>query len=266
MSQTEVHDNLETSGCKLCRERGRNKLDFDFTMAFQPIVNVQNRRVFAHEALVRGLDGSGAGAVISKITKENQYLFDQRCRVQAIEQAHHIGIRETISINFMPNAVYEPENCIKTTLAAAKRTKWPLNRIIFEFTESESIDTAHIRNILEEYQRHGFRVAIDDFGAGHAGLNWLIDLKPDIVKVDMHLVRGVNKDHGRRTIVQSLVNMCTELGCTVIAEGVETVEELETLQNAGIRLFQGFLFAKPSIGSASEITWPANTSERHRHM
>lgn len=266
MSQAEAHDSRETSGCKLCRERGPNKLDFDFTMAFQPIINVKNREVFAHEALVRGLDGSGAGAVLSKINKENRYFFDQHCRGKAIEQAHHIGIKEAISINFMPNAVYQPENCIKTTLAAAKKNKWPLNRIIFEFAEGESIDTAHIKGIIKEYQRYGFRVAIDDFGAGHAGLNWLIDLKPDIVKIDMHLVRDVDKDHGRRTIVQSLVSMCAGLDCTVIAEGVETVEELETLQNAGIQLFQGFLLAKPAIDSVTEIAWPANNSERSRHM
>ena len=98
-------------------------MDFDFTMAFQPIVNTTTRRVFGHEALVRGLDGAPASAILDQITPLNRYRFDQACRVKAIELAARLGIDCYLSINFLPNAVYRPETCIRTTIQAAN-TRW----------------------------------------------------------------------------------------------------------------------------------------------
>lgn len=241
--------------CARCRE-GRQRLDFDFTMAFQPIVDLPRRRVFAQEALARGLNGAGASEVLSWVTPENRYAFDQRCRVKVIEEASRIGLSDPVSINFMPNAVYEPAHCIKTTLAAAQRFGWPLEQIIFEFTENEPIDAAHLKRIFDEYKKIGFRIAIDDFGAGFAGVTWLADLRPDIVKLDQALIRGVDRDEGRRAIIRGLKRICDDLGSELVAEGVETPEELDALQDAGISLYQGFLFARPSLGAAVSIVWP----------
>lgn len=114
--------------------------------------------------------------------------IDQQCRVKAIELASRLYYpleNVKLSINFMPNAVYEPRACIRVTLAAAMKTGFPLDRIIFEFTENEQLDTKHVLNILRTYRNMGFKTAIDDFGAGHAGLALLAHFQPDIVKLDM---------------------------------------------------------------------------------
>lgn len=120
----------------------------------------------------------------------------------------------------MPNAVYRPELCIRTTLEAADRYDFPLDRIIFEFTEDERIpDFEHLQSIVTDYARRGFTVAIDDFGAGYAGgLNLLADLQPDLVKIDMGLVRDIDQDRVRRAICRGIAQVCEDLGIGLIAE------------------------------------------------
>ncbi|MAZ73723.1 MAG: diguanylate phosphodiesterase [Flavobacteriaceae bacterium] len=234
--------------CTLCSQRGRTRFGACIQMAFQPIVDTARGKVFAHEALVRGPEGEGAGHVLAMVNDENRYSFDQTCRVTAIATASRIGMETPLSINFMPNAVYEPANCIKATLRTAERTGFPLDRIIFEFTESEDVaETGKLQAIVEEYARHGLRTAIDDFGAGHSGLNKLADLKPDYVKLDMALTRNLDKDKRRQTIVSHTAQMCRELGITVIAEGIETVGELAAVRDLGIDLIQGYLFSAPRL-------------------
>lgn len=137
-----------------CREcTNRNKLDFEFTMAFQPIVNLETQTIFAHEALVRGLNNESAQAIFQHINDSNRYLFDQSCRTTAIRLAAELHIPCFLSINFLPNAVYEPERCIRTTLEAAETYGFPIEQIIFEITESEQItDLVHLRKIVEYYR------------------------------------------------------------------------------------------------------------------
>ena len=193
---------LSCAGC-------RADLDFDFIMAFQPVVDLSTQTAFAHEALVRSLNGEGAGAVLARVTDDNRFAFDQRCRVKAVELAAALRLPGAVSINFMPNAVYEPEHCLRTTLAAARRTGTPLDRIILKVTEGERVDDAgHLRRILETYKRSGLVTAIDDFGAGYAGLNLLADYQPDILKLDMELTRGINADRPRQAIVAAVGVAC----------------------------------------------------------
>jgi len=137
-------------------------------MAFQPIVDVDTKKVYAYEALVRGPKGESAYSVLSQVTDQNKYAFDQNCRVAAIMLASQLGLVETgarLSINFMPGAVYSPAACIQLTLATAQKCGFPVERLIFEITETERVkDKAHLRSIVEEYRRQGFKVALDDFG------------------------------------------------------------------------------------------------------
>lgn len=235
-------------GCDMCAERGKDAFALDLKMAFQPIVDTREGKIFAHEALVRGPNGEGAGFVLDRVTHENRYAFDQKCRVTAIESASRAGIRDRISINFMPNAVYKPENCIQTTLWAADKCDFPLENIIFEFTEGEAVsDLGHLKNIFEEYRSHGFLTAIDDFGAGYSGLIRLADLRPDLLKLDMALIRDIQNHPRRRKIVSAMVRLCDDLGITVIAEGIESEDELYCLEDMGIGLFQGYLLARPRL-------------------
>ena len=237
------------ASCDGCRSGA--SFPVSFTMAFQPIVDVAAGSIWGYEALVRGLNGEGAGEVLAAVTEENRYRFDQACRVKAIELAGaHMpqGSRAKLSINFMPNAVYEPEACIRASLAAAARVNFDPTRLMFEFTENEELsDTAHVQNIIASYQAMGFTTALDDFGAGHAGLTLLARFQPDLIKLDMELIRGIETSPARGAIVRGIVGIAAELGVLVLAEGVETEAELLSLRAAGIRLVQGYFFARPEI-------------------
>jgi EAL domain-containing protein (putative c-di-GMP-specific phosphodiesterase class I) len=226
-------------------------LDFSFSMAFQPIMDMTTSQPFAYEALVRGPQGQSAASVLGQVTSANRYAFDQQCRVKAIRTAASAGLLETparLSINFLPNAVYEPKACIQLTLKTAAAIDFPTDRLIFEFTENEEmVDPAHVAKIVDSYRRMGFGTALDDFGAGHAGLNLLARFQPDIIKLDMELVRNLDASLPRRIIVDAVVKMCAALGVTVIAEGIETQGELDALRALGVRYIQGYLFAKPAF-------------------
>ena len=228
------------------------------TMAFQPIVDVRTETVFAYEALVRGKDGRGAGEVLAQVSADNRYAFDQLCRTTAIELAARLEMTSgdaCLSINFLPNAVYEPKACIRVTLAAAMRTGFPANRIIFEFTENETVDTNHILNILRSYRAMGFKTAIDDFGAGFAGLGLLSKFQPDIVKLDMELIRDIDTDPVKRTIVRNTLNMLRDLDIEPVCEGIETVDEHDVLRDLGVSLMQGYLLAKPAVEALPPVSW-----------
>lgn len=243
-------------GCTACRD-GKG-LDFPISMAFQPIVNLSTREIFAHEALVRGSAGESAGSVLGRLTPENLYPFDQSCRVKALEWAARLQVPAMVSINFMPNAVYKAETCIRTTLEAAKRYNFPLERIIFEVTEQEQVlDVDHLTTILRAYRKQGFMTAIDDFGAGYAGLNLLADFQPDLIKLDMQLIRNIDQDSVRQILVEAALQMCRKLQIRVIAEGIETLGELHALRDMGVELFQGYLLAKPAFESLPEVHFPA---------
>lgn len=233
-------------------------------MAFQPILDVVTNKVFAFEALVRGLDGSGADHVLAAANESNRYAFDQRCRVRAIELAAQLGIADRgalVSINFMPNAIYRPEVCIRTTLETARRVGFPTKNIIFEFTEDQQIrEPERVRAILRAYREMGFKTAIDDFGAGYAGLNLLADFQPDIIKLDMNLIRGIDNDPVRRAIVAGIIVVCEKLNIQVVAEGVETEEEFHTIRALGVTLVQGFLFARPAFEALPEHRCPPTTA------
>ncbi|WP_299403434.1 EAL domain-containing protein [Acaryochloris sp. IP29b_bin.148] len=219
-------------------------------MAFQPIVNLSNGTIFAQEALVRGLNQESAASILGQVTDESRYRFDQACRVKAIQLAAELDIQSILSINFLPNAVYQPELCIRTTIETAQKCNFPLHQILFELTEVEKVrDYAHVRDIIEHYQKLGFKTALDDFGAGYSGLNFLADFQPDFIKLDMALIRNIDHDKGRQAIVKGIIQVCRDLAIEPIAEGIETEAELAVLKQMDIQLCQGYYFAKPSFRS-----------------
>lgn len=245
------------TGCALCRNA--EPLPFDFSYAFQPIVDIRARNIFAHEALVRGPEGESALSVLSKVAAENQYSFDQACREKAIRIAASLNLQSHLSINFLPNAIYRPEVCIRSTLDAARQYGFPVERIIFETVEGERIDDGKwLAEILTEYKRIGFKTAIDDFGAGFAGLNLLADFQPDMIKLDMALVKGVDHSRARRAIITGVVGICSQLSIDVIAEGIETPDEARCLSDLGINLMQGYWFARPqfeAVVADADVAW-----------
>jgi len=243
--------------CKGCQDG--TGFETPITMAFQPILNVGEGTVFAQEALVRGLNGEGAGQILGQVSDQNRYAFDQSCRVKAIELAAGLAFADdgtSLSINFLPNAVYEPRACIRLTLATAMKYEFPLKRIIFEFTETEKLDTNHLLNILRSYRAMGFQTAIDDFGSGYAGLGLLSKFQPDLVKIDMDLIRDIDSDSVKRTILSNTLNMLKDLDIRVICEGIETQGEFEVLRDMGVELMQGYLLGRPTVAAITPPIWP----------
>ena len=244
------------TGCRDCQD---NRLDFEFTMAFQPIVDLELGRIASHEALVRGTAGEGADYIFSKLNAENLYAFDQACRVRAIELAAKLGLEGNLSINFLPSAVYNPVSCIRKTIEAAERTGFALDRLTFEIVEHDGVtELEHLRQIIVSYRHHGFRLALDDYGTGYSGLLRLTELRPDIVKLDRVLVQGCDVDATRRAVIGSLIKLCGELGVRLVLEGVETAAQAHALRQMGGRYMQGFYFARPAfeaIVTDREIGW-----------
>lgn len=232
-------------------------LDFSFSFAFQPIVDADNKTVFAYEALVRGTSGEGAMSVLSKVNERNRYSFDQICRVKAVKLASRLGMEPMLSINFMPNAVYKAEYCIRTTLAAAKTYNFDTSKIIFELTEGEDLTSVeHLASIIEAYQGMGFSTAIDDFGAGYSRYNIMMLSPPDLLKLDMGVIRNIHKEPNKQAVVLGIITMMRQLGGRIVAEGVETEDEYYWLRSQGISLYQGYLFAKPGFECLPEPDFP----------
>ena len=189
------------------------------------------------ENLVRGLNNEPAYQIIKRYSGERMGAFDAACRAKAIEVAARIGIQTYLTRNFLPSAALDPVVGLNSTIETAT---------VVEATEGEAIgDPARFAKVINEYRRAGLRLAIDDFGAGYSGLNLLAEFQPDIVKLDMVLVRGIQSHGPRQAIVRAIAQVCVDLGIDLVAEGVETVDEYSWFCDLGVNLYQGYLFAKP---------------------
>lgn len=231
-------------------------------MAFQPIVDTASRTVFAYEALVRGPNGENAASVLQPLkASAMRYQLDRACRLRAIELAAQLGVARQgakVSINFMPASIQDAETCIRTTLHTAERHDFPLDALIFEILEDERIDDIpHLRSIVSEYHKHGFHLALDDFGAGYSGLSLLAKVSADILKLDAGLIRDLDHYPRTRSILCHTVAMCNDLGMLVVGEAVETLAEYNALRACGVTLMQGFLLARPAFEALPSIHWPS---------
>jgi EAL domain-containing protein (putative c-di-GMP-specific phosphodiesterase class I) len=185
------------------------------------------------------------------------FAFDQKARVAAIDLAMRLRLNCHLNLNFLPRSVDSSPESILTTLAAADRANLPIKRIVLEVVEGEIIhDHSRFTMLINNYRGLGLKVAIDDFGSGYSGLNLLADFQPDQVKLDMQLIRGIERHGPRQSIVRAIHGICIELGIDVIAEGVETKEEYGWLTSQGLHLFQGYLFAKPAFEHFPPVHYP----------
>ena len=236
-----------------------------YTSAFQPIFDLSSDRIFAHESLFRGHSETNepfAPAFVFDLAARAGMLFqlDLAARRSAVEQAVAAGITNTrIFINFNPTSIYDPAYCLRTTVGTVTALGMRPDQIVFEVVESSEIkSTAHLNGILAFYRRAGFKIALDDVGSGYSGLNLLQDIRPDFLKVDMHLIRGVDADPFRQSIVRNIVSIARETGIKVIAESVETDAELGWVKQAGIDFVQGYLLARPrSVEECQRAARPA---------
>ena len=218
---------------------------------FQPIVCAHDpARVFAHECLLRGIERDGtlvSPARMYDVARASDVLFhlDRAARLRAIRGAVEAGISSRIFINFNPTSLYDPASCLRTTIAAVEEVGIEPGRVVFEVVESDKAPY-DLNRIFAVYRDAGFRVALDDLGAGYGSLNLLGTLKPDFVKLDMALIRDVDRDPYKAGITAKLVEMAQRLGVSTVAEGVETPEEFDWVERQGVDFVQGYLLAKPA--------------------
>jgi EAL domain-containing protein (putative c-di-GMP-specific phosphodiesterase class I) len=225
-----------------------------FSIAFQPIVDLTDGTVYAYEALVRGPDGEEAETVFSSVGQDEAMAFDAACRETAVKMAAALGLRCRLSLNISALAICDYRFGLHATLKAAERCGWAPARLIFEMTEQDRIpDIAKLGRWVSAARNRGVTVAIDDFGAGYAGLSSLLQLRPSMVKLDMSLVRGIDTCPARRAMVRGIVETCATFDCRPVAEGIETEAEATTLHGFGIELMQGYFFARPALARLPSV-------------
>ena len=234
----------------------RHTFDPGFTMAFQPIVDVARREIFAHEALVRGINGEGALEVLGRVDPRDRFAFQEACRVRAIEMAAALRMDTRLSLNIAPNDISDQHECFHTVTRVAAACGFPIHQLMFEITEGERVnDLPGLAAAFDTFKGYGFTSAIDDFGAGYAGFELLSAFQPDVVKIDRSLVHEIHLKPVQLVIVNGFLRTCNELGIRVVAEGVETADELKALRRLGVTLFQGYLFARPATGKLPVVDW-----------
>ncbi len=229
-----------------------------FTIAFQPIVDAASGQIHSQEALVRGRNGESAQALFLSIDPGLLPQIDLAFRHEALRLAGAQGLSTMINLNVAPSALEGSADMLMATLEAAEDFGLKADQILLEVTESEIIiDIATFAQTIDDLRQVGMNFAIDDFGAGFAGLNLLADFQPDVVKLDMNLVRCIESRGPRQAIVRGIVRTCTDLGIDIIAAGVISEDEFFWFLDEGITLFQGHLLAGPSLETiATTVTLP----------
>jgi EAL domain-containing protein (putative c-di-GMP-specific phosphodiesterase class I) len=224
-----------------------------FTSVLQKIVHTSEpSRVFAREALLRGI---GRDDSIIHPT----FLFDaargcgmlDRLEIAARKAAVHRmvvdEIPENLFINVTPSAIEDPMASLEETIAFIDEARVPHGRIVFEIVESDkATDLGLMQRLLASHREAGFRVALDDVGAGYSGLNLLHQLRPDFIKLDMELIHGVTSDPYKALITKKILEIATELGISSIAEGVESDDEFNWVRENGATYAQGYAISRPT--------------------
>ena len=226
--------------------------DNNLTIHFQPIVDLKNKEIFGYECLTRGYDDDGkfiSPIEIFDFAKRNDMIFklDNQARKNAIKMSALKNIKSKIFINFIPTSIYDPANCLRETIKIMNEFNLKPEQIIFEVVESEKINNiAHLKRIMDFYRKEGFLTALDDLGSGYSSLNMFVRLNPDFIKIDQDIIRDIHKEKSKQSIFNALVNIAKDTGTKVLAEGIETKEELEFINSFDIDLAQGYYFAKPT--------------------
>jgi len=220
-------------------------------MAYQPIVQSSQRRLIAYEALLRTTEPSlpHPGAVVDAA----QRLSALPQLGRAIRQHVASTVSKTpipqVFVNLHPNDLLDDD--LYSREAPLSRIA---SRVVLEITERASLDAVgQVPLRVARLRQLGFRVAIDDVGAGYAGLNSIASLEPEFLKIDMALVRDVDVSSVKQKLIAAMASLCGELNIVVIAEGIETKQERDTLQRLGCETMQGYLFAKPSASFSDPI-------------
>ncbi|HWO12365.1 MAG TPA: EAL domain-containing protein [Polyangiaceae bacterium] len=213
-------------------------------LAFQPILTADGREVYGHEVLLRSDEPNFTDPIQVLEAAELLGSLDELGRVireRAVEAFVQLPSDGLMFVNLHPKDLTDP-----ALFLASEPLSSIANRVVLEITERSSLEKLdNVAARVAELRRMGFRIAVDDLGAGYAGLTTFAQLEPEIVKLDMSLVRDVHTNGTKRKVVRSMTQLAREIGAMVVAEGVENEDELDTVVNLGCDFVQGFYFARP---------------------
>lgn len=226
--------------------------------ALQPIVDTVNRQICALEALIRGPDGGPPETYFATLSGAALYEADLHSKLYAFELAKKIQIGlTTLSVNLLPMSLITIPHAVTFLLEEIARCGLVPQQVIIEITESEFISGYdEFEKVIRQLKAAGLILAIDDFGAGYAGLSLLARFQPDRIKIDRAIISHVHKSEAKQAIIRAIIACCHSLEIDVIAEGVEEPEEWRWLDAVGIRYFQGFLFSRPKLNGVTTVRWP----------
>lgn len=223
----------------------------DIKAVFQPIASLVDGEVFGYEALSRGPQGSlleRPDVLFPAAEKFNKvWELEFLCRSKALARANGLPKDKMLFVNVDPKIINDQRFQKGVTLDMLAHYKIDASKIIFEITEKNSIeDYKSFRKVLDNYTSQGYKIAIDDTGSGYSGLKLLTETRPQFIKIDMDLVRNIDKDALKQALMKAFYEFSVVTNMKIIAEGIETVDELSTLINIGIPYGQGYLLQRPA--------------------
>jgi EAL domain-containing protein (putative c-di-GMP-specific phosphodiesterase class I) len=232
-------------------------LDHRVYSVYEPIVEVSSRTVFGYEALARGPEGTGLHSPVALFTAAEDFdlvfELDCVCRESGLRGAVDFPSGTKLFLNIRPTTIHDPSFQEDRLIQTLERRKLAPTDVVFEISEQESISSfGAFREMCDHYRRLGFQFALDDTGSGYAGLEELLEIEPDYIKIDRSMVSGVDQDPTRQDVLAALLQLADKMGAQVIGEGLDTLEELEMLGRLGIRFGQGWLFGRPTPLRASD--------------
>jgi EAL domain-containing protein (putative c-di-GMP-specific phosphodiesterase class I) len=229
------------------------------TTLFQPIVDLRSMEIIGYEALSRGPVNTPLFGPLDLIAQAEQdnclWKLEELFRETAITSASALGIKCLLFLNVDPNVVNDPSFTTGFTRQSISDHGLMPEMIVFEFTERSAIENyKSFRSAMYHYIEQGYKTAIDDTGAGYSNMSMITRIKPNFIKIDMELIRGVDADSFKQAIIKSFVWLVNLTNTKLIAEGIETMGEAKTLLNMGVHAGQGFLLGRPSpaLGEVNE--------------
>jgi len=220
------------------------------TPLFQPIVSIKENKVYGYEALIRGPSNSPLHSPINLFDAASRHgrlaELDLLCREVAIKRYGELGLEANLFINTIPEVLLQQDYQHGLTRDFIKQAGLSAAQVVIELTEQYPIDDYSLmRTATEHYREMGFRIAIDDLGAGYSGLRTWSEIQPDFVKLDRHFMQGIHHDKHKRQFVQSMIDLAKSVDCQVIGEGIEVREEYLTTLDMNIEFSQGYYFGRP---------------------
>jgi EAL domain-containing protein (putative c-di-GMP-specific phosphodiesterase class I)/GGDEF domain-containing protein len=236
-------------------------LEDKLATVFQPVVDLRDNSVLGHEALSRGPEGTFYHAPLRlfELATESDLAFelDRKCRRRALLAARGLPEGKKLFINVLPSALYDPEFQGESLIAQLDQLGLTPDRIVLEITEKYAIENYGVfAESLAEFKSLGFKIAVDDVGAGYSGLEKIAHLNPNYLKLDRELIKDIDSSYIRREMARALKAFADKIGSTIIAEGIERETELTCLRELGIEFGQGFLLARPAAGLPAFLSPP----------